>query len=414
MKIEKNGIRWDPNLDAINQKVRQHMNRRMYTILIVGGIFCGLFLLGWLWSAVRSYSSYEIRYRADRAGVQSSKFTTLEGNIVEYSNDGISCMTVDQQFLWNQSFEMSAPAISVCESFLCIYDVGGTELYIIKTLGIQKKIETFRPIQKVCIAKQGTIAVLMNEASAYYLKLYDVSGEELANGEFYGDKGSYPVDIALSYDARKLALCMVDVTEGMVQSSISFYNYGTVGQNEVDNLVGTFIYPDLFIPEIKYVSDNKMIAFGDHQFLVFEGKEKPQEIRRMDIEQEINSVFSNEKYIGIVYDNYPEELFLEPEEKEQNEQELLEERKAFHIEVYDFRGSKVMEHDTSILYDSIFFMENNEICVKDDSNCELFTVHSIKKFQSEFDHKLQYIVPMGGSQNYVFIFEDEILEVRLR
>ena len=37
----------------------------------------------------------------------------------------------------------------------------------------------------------------------YYVKLYDKRKRELASGEFFGEQKNIPVDIALSYDAKK-------------------------------------------------------------------------------------------------------------------------------------------------------------------------------------------------------------------
>ena len=103
--------------------------------------------------------------------------------------------------------------------------------------GLVKKIETATPIERVCVARQGTVAVLMKEDDVSYVRLYDKKGQELASGEFYQEKGSFPVDIALAPDAQKLAVDMLDVTKGKTCSAVTFYNFGSVGQNEIDNNV---------------------------------------------------------------------------------------------------------------------------------------------------------------------------------
>ena len=51
----------------------------------------------------------------------------------------------------------------------------------------------------------------MKEDDVSYVRLYDKKGQELASGEFYQEKGSFPVDIALAPDAQKLAVDMLDV-----------------------------------------------------------------------------------------------------------------------------------------------------------------------------------------------------------
>lgn len=381
------------NLKDIDAKIRKHRGDIIKRILYVVAIFIVVIVIIHLWMEMRSYKSYDIRSSVERTGSEAAKFESFQGNVVEYSNDGISYR--GSELIWNQSFEMNTPTVTICNNYLVIYDKGGSEIYIMTTTGMEEKIETSKPIQTVCVASQGTIAVLMKEDNISYVKLYDKQGKELANGQFYGDQGGYPIDIALSQDAKKLAIDMVDVSDGSVKSIITFYNFGSVGQNEIDNNVGSYSYADVFIPEITYVSDNRMLAIGDTEFIIFDGKEKPSVSKEIKLEQNITSVFYNNKYIGVTTQN-------------------TEEEDPYHIQVYDMRGSTVMENDTSLQYDSIGFLSNNEVCVRTESSCELFTIHSIKKFSYEFDSRLYYIMSQDKYQNYIFVFEDTMEEVRLK
>lgn len=345
--------------------------------------------------ALRSFDSYEIRNSVDRNNSDITQFAEYKDYILEYSNDGISCVTHAREPIWNQSYEMSNPKLEICGEYVAVYDCGGTEVFILGKSGLQKEIETTAPIQTVCVAKQGTIAVLMRSGTEAQVKLYDKKGNELANGKFYGDKGGFPIDIALSHDATKLAVDMVDVSQGKVSSTISFYNFGSVGQSEIDNNVGTYTYEGFMIPEIDYVSDARMIAIGTGKVLIFEGKQKPELAREIVMEQEIAGHFHNDKYIGIVYNN-------------------MDIENAWHIKVMDYKGKIVMENDTSVAYDTIEFLSNNEICVTNETECELFTIHSIKKFAYTFDKTLYRIIAGDNAQSYIFIFNETTEEVRLK
>ena len=335
--------------------------------------------------ALRSFDSYEIRNSVDRNNSDITQFAEYKDYILEYSNDGISCVTHAREPIWNQSYEMSNPKLEICGEYVAVYDCGGTEVFILGKSGLQKEI----------VAKQGTIAVLMRSGTEAQVKLYDKKGNELANGKFYGDKGGFPIDIALSHDATKLAVDMVDVSQGKVSSTISFYNFGSVGQSEIDNNVGTYTYEGFMIPEIDYVSDARMIAIGTGKVLIFEGKQKPELAREIVMEQEIAGHFHNDKYIGIVYNN-------------------MDIENAWHIKVMDYKGKIVMENDTSVAYDTIEFLSNNEICVTNETECELFTIHSIKKFAYTFDKTLYRIIAGDNAQSYIFIFNETTEEVRLK
>lgn len=389
--IENGSIELEEMEEQIRKHRRKTFGRAIRIVIVLALLVVGV----QLWSALRSYSDYEVINIAERKDSGIASYETFLGRRVEYSNDGIVFYGNDDELIWNQSFEMNSPALDISESYLAIYDEGGTNIYIMTESGLSKKIETSMPIDRVQIANQGTVAVLMKEDNVSYVRLYDRKGKELANGEFFQEKGAFPVDIAFSGDAQKLAVCMVDINEGAVSSVISFYNFGSVGQNEIDNNVGSYTYDGVFIPEIDYVSEDRMVAFTSEGVLVFEGSQKPSLKRSVEYGVEVQSVFHNNKYVGITYANADTEG-------------------SWHIKVYDMNGSVVMENDTSVPYSRIEFLNNNEICVRDEYQCELFTIHSIRKFAYTFDKPLYKILSEAGNQNYTFVLEGETDEVRLR
>ena len=223
----------ETDLDELEEKIRKHRRKIAKRIIIVVAAVVALFLIVWLWMALRTYKSFDVKNSVEQKDKSAVSFVDFCGAVVEYSNDGVLYTDSDGNRIWNQAFEMSSPQVVTCESFMTIYDMGGTDLYIMDKKGVKKEIGTSWPIIKACIASQGTVAVLVSENENYYVKLYDVNGKELASGEFFGEQKNIPVDIALSYDAKKLAVDMIDVSGGKTDSVISFYNFGSVGQNEI-------------------------------------------------------------------------------------------------------------------------------------------------------------------------------------
>lgn len=393
---KRNGFKTvETNYEELEQKIRTH---RMNTIkkvvklfVLVFSIICVIQLI----YEVRSFDNYEIRTSIERKTGSNTKFSQYLDYILEYSNDGISCMNENGTLIWNQSFEMANPILESCEEYLIVYDFGGTEIYLFTEGGLKHSIETASAIQTVSLAKQGIFAVLMKENTQSQVKLFDKEGKELANGKFYSDKGGFPVDIALSKDGKKLAVDMIDISKGSVNTTVSFYNFDTVGQNQIDNNVGVYTFENLLIPEMEYISDSRLIGFGTGKIVVFEGSQKPELKKEIAVEEEIISYFYNDRHIGMVYDN-------------------IEVENSRHIKVIDMNGNTVMENDTAILYENIEFLSNNEICVNSKTECEIFTTHSIKKFACTFDKELYKIIAGENGQSYTFIFKETIEEVRLK
>ena len=383
----------NPDIEELGQKIQKHRRKIFMRVVRIVGAVLFVIIAVELWMALRTYSSYETRTITKQGDRSASSFMDFNGNVIQYSNDGIVCQSGNGELIWNQAFEMATPQVSFCENYLAVYDKSGTEIYIMTPSGQSTKLETSMPINTLCIAQQGTIAVLMKGDENYFVKLYDKTGKELANGEFYASQGKIPVDIALSYDAQKLAVAMIDITGGAVDSVVNFYNFGSVGQNEIDNNVGSFSYKDTLISEIQYVSKNKMIAICDAKAIIFEGTQKPEPSKEIEYGNEPISVFHSSKYVGISYANNDE---------------------GYHIKVFDLNGNTVMENDTQIPYGKVELLNNNEICVLGQYECELYTIHSIKKFSYKFDEPIYKVIHQSGYNGYIFLREGAMEEVRLK
>ena len=134
---------------------------------------------------------------------------------------------------------------------------------------------------------------------------------------------------------------------------------------------------------------------SDQNIMVFDGSQKPKLKQTIKLEKLIDSVFYNNKYIGVAYSNNDKNC-------------------TSHIKLYDFNGKMLMENDTAIAYNSIEFDSNNEVCVTGDTACEIYTIHGVKKFYHTFDNKLYKVMYKSGMNNYIFIYDGAMDEVRLK
>ena len=385
----------EPDMEEYEHKLREHrikvVRRTVILIITVLAVSAGL----WVFMALRHYENFDVTSSVDRADTEATKFADFGGNILKYSNDGAFYTDTANELIWNQTYEMADPQIDICEDYLTIYDRKGTMIYIMTKEGILGGIETTMPIQQVCVANQGTVAVLMNQQQTGYLKLYDKKGEELASGEIHGEKGGYPIALALSNDANKMAVSMLDINDGDIKTTIAFYNFGSVGQNEIDNCVGSYSYPDMVFPEIDFLSNDKMVAFGDGEVILFEGTQKPQVTNEIFLEKEVKSIFYNEFYFGIVTSNGDEAV-------------------THHITVYNMNGKAVMEKDFAMEYEHIEFLENNEICVRNATSFDIYTIRGIYKCHYDFDQNLFRVLSGGTGRNYVFVLDGKTEKVQLK
>ena len=383
------------DMDEYKQKIREHrlkiLKRTLVTALIVFVIIAGLFLF----LALRHYEDFDVNSTVERSDTAATIFEEFQGNILKYSNDGALYTDTYNERIWNQTYEMAKPTIDMCEDYLVIYDKKGTQIYIMTSQGLVSNIVTTMTIEQVSIAAQGTVAVLMGDQSNSYLVVYVKNGKELVNGAIYGEDGGYPIAIALSNDAIKLAVSMLDINDGNVKTKISFYNFVSVGENEIDRIVSANSFSDMVIPQLDFVSDDRMVAYGDSEIAIFEGTQKPKLTQEIPLTGEAKSIFNNNKYVGVVYSNNDENL-------------------THHVAVYDMHGFTVMEKDFSQEYTEIGFLSNNEVCILNDHSCDIYTVRGIYKFHYDFDEELYKVISGGTGLNYTIILENSTEKVRLK
>ena len=391
----KNSVKTvETDLEELNEKIAQYRKKILLRILIGVAVAVVIGIGVFLFMKFRTYDSYVIKDTIETGQESSSMFYDFCDNILEYSNDGAVYKDNKGNLIWNQAFEMTTPMVNQCQEYIAIYDKGGTEIFLMDTKGVKQEIKTSVPIKTVSVASQGTIAVLMREKVNYFIKLYDKKGKELANGEYYGNQGCIPIDIALSYDAQKMAVDMVDITSGKSDTNITFYNFGSVGQNEINNNVGSFSYDSTIVPNIRYISNDTLVAVGDSSVMFFSGNQKPKLEKTIDFTSTVESIFYNEKYIGISYSNQDADS-------------------THRIVVYNNKGKKVMEHDTEIAYSSIEFLSNNQICVHNNYECEIYSIDGIRKFKYAFDTTLYKILYEGNGNTYYFVLEGKTQKIKL-
>ena len=393
--IRKQGFRTvEADVEGMQQKIRRH--RRRIAIGVAAAVILASVCIAaaGIYFTFKEYTDYKVLSEIERSDSEATKYESFSGNILRYNNDGAFYADLSDNLIWNQSFEMQNPSVRICETYAVIADLQGTQIYVMNTAGVQGEISTNKPIEAVCIANQGTIAVLTKAEGTSYLEVYSKSGEAIASGEIHVANSGYPLGIALSNDAHKLAVSILDISKGKAATTVAFYNFGAAGQNEIDNIVGSYSYENTIIPEISFVSNDRMIAFGDSRVILFEGKQNPEEVVTLDLEREVKSIFYEEDYFGLVYNKG---------------------NAGTHwMQIYDMAGELRLEQEFHMPYQNIEFLGNHEICIMDECKCEIYTLRGVKRFTYTFDKKLYQVFSGKTGRRYTFIFDEVMEKIKLK
>lgn len=389
--------------EELNTKIRKHRLKIIKIILLLLALAVVVALGIFFFQKLRKYNSYTVEKSVERQDTAGSQFLAYGNGFIKYSNDGAIYADANDEVYWNQTYEMKEPMADVCEDYVALADKGGTEIYIMNQAGMQGKIETPMNISGISVANQGVVAVWMESDGENYIRMYDKNGKNLVSGAFYTEKSGYPLDISLCNDGKKLAVSMLTVNNGEVCSTIKCYNFGSVGQNEIDYMVGSFDYPDVIIPQIEFTDNNRLVAFGDSKIILFSGTQKPEPDDEIALNQEIKSVFTSENYIGIIYNN---------DVQAESDTERTEESR--HMEIYNTGGKHVLSKDFTMDYENVDFLGNGEICIRNATECQIYNTYGVKKFSYTFDTPLYDVISDGSQNGYIFIMEGTTEKVRLK
>lgn len=374
------------------QNLRRHHQKVLGIAIGSAVLIIGACIALYFYNISRVYTEYSVVSELERDKNESIQYVLMNDMLLCYGMDGITCYDRDYKLMWNQSYEMKKPMIDVCESYAALCDQNGTKCYIFSEDGLKGEVDVQLPIERIEVANQGVVAVLVEDGDVNRINYYDRLGTLLAENKAPIEKSGYPMDISLSNDGMKMAVSYMTLETGSINTKVAFYNFDTVGANEIDHLVSAQEYDGAVVPEIEFVNATTAVAFGDQFFDIFQGSEKPVERYKKDIVQEIKSVFYSETYIGIVT------------EYEGNEPYLLQ--------VYDLTGKEMMFFPFQMSYEEIK-IQNDNIYIVTDTQCLIYNFKGNLKYKGDFKENLQEVLPLE-TDRMIIVLDETIQTIKLK
>ncbi|MGB8452679.1 MAG: DUF5711 family protein [Anaerocolumna sp.] len=388
IELEKHELR--------SYEIRKRKHKQIVTVITVILVFAAI---GFIYFTVNSilhknYASYQVIHKTERKDSNSAQYDSYGTGVVRYSRDGAMAMDGAGNLLWNGTFEMKDPIADVCDKYAVISDRGYKTLQVFNGEGGMATINVPNPIIKSEIANQGVVAVLMDGDGVNYVKVYSEEGKELVGTRTVNANDGFPIDLSLSNDGRKLVTSYISISSGKVQSKITFYNFGGVGQNYVDQVVGAFDYGQTIFPKIEFVNNNTVCAFGDDSFSLFSMDQTPKEIYKETFKTEIKSIFYSDKYVGFVLNDG-------------------DENNKYRILLYDLKGKVILNKTMNYDYDKIF-ISGEDIILHSNLDWIIIRTNGKEKFHYTFENDISYILPVNNIDKYIVIDNINMEEVKLK
>ena len=329
--------------------------------------------------------------------VQGAMVENLGGNILLYSKDGASCIDAKGNALWNQTFEMQEPMLSVCNNVAAIGDYNGRTVYVVSSTGQLGTVNTNLPIRKICVSQNGVVAAVLDDAEVTRILLYN--GNENTDTSIVDikatmDKSGYPMSLSLSPNGKLLAISYLHVNSGEMKSSVAFFNFGEVGKNESDNYVSGYDYPDTVIPYVQFMNNSAAFAVSDDRIVFFEGGEKPANKATALLNEEVQGIYYNEDYVGLVFHNQTGES-------------------AYRLDVYNTAGTKIHSQLFDMEYTDIIF-SRDQVIIYNDMDCKICNMSEVDKFTGTFEKPSSLLVPTSSNYKYVSVTSNSVDVIELK
>lgn len=380
--------------DDYKKKLRRHRLGVLIRIAIGIAVVVGIILLIVFKKKNAVFSDYETVNQLTYDEFLSADYYNLNGNVLRFSKDGASAFNLQDDMIWNQTYEMQNPMIDVCGDYAAIGDYKGTRIYVFNSSGMQGEIDTTLPVQNFCVSNTGNVATVLEENEITWVRLFNKTGELIANDRTTMAKSGYPVRVSISDDGILLGVSYIRIDTGMLSSSVAFYNFGSVGQNEIDNLVSGYDYPESVISDVSFMNENTSFAVGDNRLVIFQGAQKPELIAEIPIEDEIRSVFYGEDYIGLVYLNSTGES-------------------TYRMDVYDKNGETDQTYYFDLDYKDVIF-NKDQIVVYNSDECIIFNHKGDERFHSSFHHSIITMIPTATQSKYLLVSGTTMEEIQLQ
>ncbi|MBQ7485450.1 MAG: hypothetical protein IJT78_02365 [Oscillospiraceae bacterium] len=156
-------------------------------------------------------------YAADR----NSRFAALEGSLLIASPSQIRLVGADGELRYEESIRFGECSVSVTSDAAAVYEVGGTELYVVGSRGLLYHTVSQGEILSAELSETGYLALTANGTGCKAeVTVYDPAGEAVFS---YRSADRFLMTAAISRDGRTVTAVALDQADGVFCSELVTY-----------------------------------------------------------------------------------------------------------------------------------------------------------------------------------------------
>lgn len=357
-------------------------------VRIFAGVAVVALIVGLLVTQYRNqiYTDMTISSSSEKISLENNSYLSNNGSVITYSRDGISGTDGTGKVLWNLTYEMQKPIVHQTDGIVAVCDYNGHIIYMIGTGGKVTEIDTNLPIHDFSVSKEERLAVILEDSANSWVNLYDASGAKIVEIKATMTKTGYPLAVALSGEVMGVSYFYVDGDS--MRNSVTFYNFGGIGENTSDHIVSSYDYADAVVPIIGFMDSETAFALADNRLMFFTGSKKPVSSSDTMINENIVGAYYGDTGIGLVfYDTSGEN--------------------KYRLDLYDTSGKKQMSYAFDIDFKDIL-IHRGQIFIYNEDQCIVLDSNGKEKYSGFFENKVLNISTTDSNKRYIAVTRTSI------
>lgn len=379
--------------DDFQKQIRAHRFRTALSALCIIAVLAAIASGIYVQLKNQVYSGYVTVSGEDNQLYNGTTVVSYQNGFITYSKDGISYTDYKGNPLWNQTYEMQAPIVSVRNTWVAVGDYNGHIIYDISLEGNVQEIDTNLPIRQLTVSANGVVAAVLEDSSATWINVYNPSGEKAVSIKTTMQKSGYPMSVSLSDTGKLMQVAYLKAESGAMKSVVSFYNFDEVGQNYTDTMVSSYEYAGSVVPFASFVNSSTAFSVADNRLDIYQDAEIPKNIYQGFLNEEVQDVYYNESYIALVFLN-------------------TESSDKYRVDVFDQSGNKVLSKTFGLEYRDIIIYKNSLI-IYNEAECIITGLNGKEKYAGDITEQTQLLKPLGGNR-FLAVTKDslDIIEMK--
>jgi len=383
--------------EDVDVLIKKHKLLSFAKILLIVLVAAGVLWFLYFRYINMQYSNLAQGTIVSRQAIAGTTDVIIGESLITYSSDGASCMDTKGNAIWNQTFEMQNPMEADCGNIVAFADYNGRKVYVMNNEKILGEVTTNMPIRKLGVTSNGVVMTVQEESKITWIYLYDSNGKELAYFSTRMNNTGYPTAIGLSPDSKLVCVGYTYPDSGSLKTRVAFYNFGDVGENEIDHLVSVYNYSDTFVPYVKFMNASTAFAVSDNRFMVYRGSEVPEVSKETFLDNDVLSVYNSDEYIGLVTYNDDTEY-------------------PYVLNIYNSFGN--MESSIPLPFsgvtDARIVINDKTVLVYNENKCCIYNISGRLKYQGTFDSGIRVMAPISGKYKFLIVTQDSLYTAELK